>query len=179
MLDAMKDTPGLDNMLPTYKFGLYTFRPATAADIPLSRAWTAVDPDHIWERQFPHYWIQQSGRASSYVFEDDQGVLFFLKSIRGFSGKEVEINVQFDRERKHVSVLRLMIGLMAGFDWLKQALPMNGFKLVYFVSRNQNLCAFAEKRLGFVKDGDRMIYPFEGERYGEVECSQAQEVAQV
>jgi len=166
-------------MLPTYRFGQYIFRPATVGDIPLARAWNAVDPDHIWERQFPQYWIQQSERAQSYALVDQNGVLFFMKSIRNQAGTEVEINIQFDRLRKQVSVLRLMIGLMAGFDWLKRALPMNGFKLVYFVSRNQNLCAFAEKRLGFVKDGDRMIYLFEGERHGEVECSQAQEVAQV
>jgi len=175
----MKDTPGLMKMLPTYKFGGYTFRPAVVADIPLARAWNAVDPDHIWERQFPQYWIQQGDRMNSYAFEDARGVLFFMKTIRDFSGKEVEINIQFDRERKQVSVLRLMIGMAAGFEWLKKSLPMNGFEAVYFVSRNRSLCEFAEKRLGFVRDGGREIYIFGGEYDGQAGCSQTQEVAQV
>lgn len=162
-------------MLPTFRFSRFIFRPARIADLTLARAWNAVDDDHIWERHFPLYWIHQVDRANSYVFEDEKGVLFFIKSIRNEAATEVEINVQFDRQRKDVSVLRLMIGMMAGFDWLKQTLMANGYEAVYFVTRDAALCAFAEKRLGFTRDGDREIYYLKGERHGQARNVQAEE----
>jgi hypothetical protein len=143
--------------LPVYKFGGYTFRPATAGDHPLARLWNMMDPEHKWEMQYPNYWIEQTNQVNSYVLEDAIGILFFVKSIQ-HTDNEIEITLQFDRECGIVSKARVVRGLEAGFDWLKEALPMNGFKSLYFVSENEDLILFTEKRLGFVKDGTRELY---------------------
>jgi len=143
--------------LPVYRFDGYTFRPATSDDNPTARLWNGMDPDHKWEMQYPDYWIEQNDQVNSYVFEDGIGILFFVKSIRHL-GSEIEITLQFDREWGTVSKARVMKGMEAGFAWLKEALPMNGFRALYFVSKNESLVLFAEKRLGFVKDGIRELY---------------------
>ena len=174
----LKSTLGAIKMGPTYKFDGYVFRPAAEGDVELARRWNAADPEHQWEARFPDYWVEQNGVVNSYVLEDTKGILFFMKSIRCSGGKEIEINIQFDRARSQVSALRLMVGLSIGFDWLKKALPMNGFEAVYFVSRNRNLCTFAEQRLGFAKDGGREIFRFDrGERHGQVRRSQTQQAS--
>jgi hypothetical protein len=146
----------LDN-LPVYQFDGYTFRPATLDDKPLSRMWNLMDPEHKWELQYPDYWVDQNNQVNSYVLEDAIGILFFVKSIRQ-ADNEIEISLQFDRECGTVSRARVVRGLEAGFGWLKKALPMNGFKTLYFFSKNEDLVLFTEKRLGFVKDGAREIY---------------------
>jgi hypothetical protein len=143
--------------LPVYKFDGYTFRPATPDDQHLARLWNSMDPDHKWELQYPEYWIEQNSQVNSYVLEDAIGILFFVKSIQHM-GREIEISLQFDRECGMVSKTRVMSGMEVGFAWLKKALPMNGFKALYFVSKNKDLILFTEKRLGFVKDGIREIY---------------------
>lgn len=160
--------------LPVYKFEGYTFRPATEDDQPLSRLWNMLDPEHKWEMQYPDYWIEQNDQVNSYVLEDAMGILFFVKSIRHL-GQEVEITLQFDRRCGNVSKDRVREGLLAGFAWLKKALPMNGFKALYFVSKNPDLIQFTEKRLGFVKDGMREIYKFvpEGVTDGETHSKSA------
>lgn len=142
--------------LPVYKFDGYTFRPATPDDNPTAQLWNRMDPDHTWEMQYPNYWIEQNNLVNSYVLEDAVGILFFVKSIR-HTDNEIEITLQFDRFGG-VSKMRVMMGMEAGFAWLKKALPMNGFKSLYFVSKNEDLILFTEKRLGFVKDGMREIY---------------------
>jgi len=147
--------------LPVYEFDGYTFRPATPADQPLARRWNSVDPDHAWEMQCPEHWIEQNIQTNCYVLEDALGILFFVRSTQEL-GREIEISLQFDRERRMVSKQRAMGGMEAGFAWLKKALPMNGFKAIYFVSRNEELILFTEKKLGFVKDGMREIYRLEG-----------------
>jgi hypothetical protein len=151
--------------LPVYEFEGYTFRPATPNDLPLAQQWNRMDPDHKWELQYPDYWIEQNIQVNSYVLEDSIGVLFFVKSIRHM-GHEVEISLQFDRQGGMVSKARATIGMAVGFAWLKKALPMNGFKALYFVSKADDLILFTEKRLGFVRDGIRMIYKLEEESDG-------------
>lgn len=143
--------------LPVYEFDGYTFRPTDRNDQPLARAWNRADPDHIWEMQYTDYWVEQSYLVNSYVLEDAIGILFFVRSAR-HTGDEIEITLQFDRGLRMVSKARAMKGIEAGFDWMKKALPMNGFKALYFLSKNESLIAFTEKRLGFVKDGEREIY---------------------
>jgi hypothetical protein len=118
-----------------------------------------MDSEHTWEAQYPDYWIEQNNQVNSYVLEDAIGVVFFVKSIRHMGG-EIEISLQFDRMRGMVSKTRVMGAMAAGFSWLKKALPMNGFSTVYFVSKNQDLIVFAEKGLGFVKDGIRHVHKF-------------------
>ncbi len=140
-----------------YKFDGYTFRPAAPGDNPLARLWNTMDPEHKWELQFPDYWIEQNNQVNSYVLEDSIGILFFVKSLR-HADNEIEITLQFDRECGTVSRARVVRGLDAGFKWLKKALPMNGFKTLYFASKNEDLVTFTEKRLGFVRDGQREIY---------------------
>lgn len=66
----------------------------------------------------------------------------------------VEINIQFDRTG-HTPYWNTMLGMEAGMKWLETILPVNGIHAVYFNSKNQRLIRFAEKRLGFVKDGER------------------------
>jgi hypothetical protein len=144
-----------------YKFDGYTFRPATPDDKPLARLWNMMDPDHKWEMQYPDYWIDQNNVVNSYVLQDAIGILFFVKSIRHTSD-EIEISLQFDRECGIVSKARVVRGLDAGFAWLKKALPMNGFTTLYFMSKNEDLIGFTEKRMGFVKDGERQIYTLKG-----------------
>jgi hypothetical protein len=143
--------------LPVYRFKGYTFRPATLDDQLLSQLWNWKDPDHAWETQYPDYWIEQNGHVNSYVLEDGLGILFFVRSMRHVDN-ELEITLQFDREYESVSKARAMRGLDAGFTWLKEALPMNGFKSLFFVSKNEKLILFAEKRLRFSKCGAREIY---------------------
>lgn len=147
--------------LPVYEFGGYTFRPAIEGDKSLAQLWNRMDPDHKWEMQYPDYWIEQNSQVNSYVLEDAIGILFFVKSIRHM-GNEIEITLQFDRECGIVSKPRVMRGMEAGFEWLKEALSMNGFKALYFVSKNEDLMVFTEKRLGFVKEGMREIYRLKG-----------------
>jgi len=149
------------NNLPVYEFDGYRFRPATPDDKPLSRLWNMMDPEHKWELQFPDYWIEQNSQVNCYVLEDAIGILFFVKSIR-HADNEIEITLQFDRECGITSKARVVRGLDAGFQWLKEALPMNGFKSLYFMSKNEDLILFTEKRLGFVKDGVREIYTLKG-----------------
>lgn len=144
-------------ILPVYQFDSYKFRPATADDKPLARLWNTMDPDHTWELQYHDYWIEQNNQVNSYVLEDSTGILFFVRSIRHM-GNEIEITLQFDRKCGMVSKARVMKGMEVGFAWLKKALPMNGFKALYFVSKNEDLILFTEKRLGFVKEGMREIY---------------------
>lgn len=155
--------------LPVYQFGGYTFRPATVDDKQLARLWNMMDPEHKWELQYPDYWIEQNNQVNSYVLEDAVGILFFVKSIQHMSN-EIEITLQFDRECGIVSKARVVRGLEVGFEWLKKALPMNGFKSLYFMSKNEDLILFTEKRLGFVKDGTREMYTLQG---AEVEEKQA------
>lgn len=143
--------------LPVYQFDGYTFRPATLADRPLARSWNMMDPEHKWEMQYPDYWIEQNSQVNCYVLEDGIGILFFVRSIRHL-GNEIEITLQFDRECGMVSKGRVMKGMEVGFAWLKKALPMNGFTALYYVSKNEDLVLFTEKRLGFVKEGMREIY---------------------
>jgi hypothetical protein len=152
--------------LPTYRFDGYTFRPATPADLPLARRWNAADPEHAWEMQYPEFWIEQNAQANSYVLEDQWGIVFFVKSIRHMVA-EVEITLQFDRQRRAVSEQRAALGLIAGIAWLKKALPMNGFRAVYFISKNQKLIAFAENRLGFIEDGARYVCALETKEEGD------------
>lgn len=154
--------------LPVYQFDGYKFRPATSDDQPLARLWNRMDPEHTWELQYPDYWIDQNNQVNSYVLEDEIGILFFVKSIRHM-GNEIEITLQFDRECGMVSKTRVMRGMEVGFAWLKKALPMNGFTALYFVSKNEDLILFTEKRLGFVKEGMREIY-----RLQETECEAKQ-----
>jgi hypothetical protein len=151
--------------LPVYEFDGYTFRPATAKDLPLARQWNRMDPDHTWELQYPEYWIEQNSQVNSYLLEDAIGTLFFVKSIRHM-GNEVEISLQFDRQHGMVSKGRVTRGMEVGFAWLKKALPMNGFTALYFVSKTEELISFTEKRLGFKRDGIRMIYRLEEVRDG-------------
>lgn len=146
--------------LPVYEFDGYTFRPATEEDLPLAQQWNMMDADHKWEMHYPEYWIEQNSQVNSYLLEDAIGTLFFVKSIRHM-GHEVEISLQFDRQCGMVSKARAMKGMEVGFAWLKKALPMNGFTALYFVSKTEDLIAFTEKRLGFVRDGIRMIYRLE------------------
>lgn len=120
-----------------------------------------MDPDHTWELQYPDYWIDQNSQVNSYVLEDSIGILFFVRSTRHM-GNEIEITLQFDRQCGMVSKTRVMKGMEVGFEWMKKALPMNGFKAMYFVSKNQDLILFTERRLGFVKDGMREIYRLTG-----------------
>lgn len=147
--------------LPVYEFDGCTFRPATLDDQPLAQLWNGADPDHSWEMQFPDYWIEQNGVVNSYVLEDAIGILFFVKSIRKASN-EIEITLQFERSGR-VSKARVMKGMDVGFAWLKKALPMNGFKSLYFLSKDEHLILFTEKRLGFVRDAERQIYSLKGE----------------
>jgi hypothetical protein len=140
-----------------YSFDGYTFRPATTEDLPLARLWNMRDPDHAWELRYPEYWIEQNDQVNSYVLEDGRGIVFFVKAIR-YRSHEVEIALQFDRSYGMVSKARAMRGMQAGFAWLREALPMNGFRSVFFASKNAELIGFTEKRLGFVKDGTREIY---------------------
>lgn len=156
--------------LPVYKFSTYTFRPATAKDRPLARLWNRMDPDHTWELQYPEFWIEQTHQANSYVLEDATGVLFFVKSIRHI-GNEVEITLQFDRECGMASKARVIKGMDAGFEWLKEALPMNGFDSLFFISNNKKLILFTQKRMGFLKDGIRQIYKLNGSGSGEKKAS--------
>lgn len=151
--------------LPAYQFGVYTFRPAREEDVMLARAWNAQDKDHKWEKHYPNYWIEQSATISSYLLADQWGTVFFMKSIR-HSREEVEITLQFDRRYKNVSALRAMRGLIAGFEWLKKALPMNGYRAVWFVTKNPALALFAEKVLGFEHEGQRYIYRLTGKGNG-------------
>lgn len=149
-----------------YQFEGYTFRPAIPSDKPLARLWNTMDPEHKWEMQFPDYWIEQTSQINCYVLEDSIGILFFVKSIR-HADNEIEITLQFDRECGTVSKARVIRGLASGFEWLREALPMNGFKRLYFLSKNDDLIAFTEKRLGFVKEEGRYIRFFGGSEDGE------------
>lgn len=143
--------------MPAYQFGVYTFRPAREEDVMLARTWNAQDKDHAWERHYPDYWIEQSATISSYLLADQWGTVFFMKSIR-HGREEVEITLQFDRSYRNVSALRAMRGLIAGFEWLKKALPMNGYRAVWFVTKNKTLALFAQTVLGFEHEGQRYIY---------------------
>jgi hypothetical protein len=145
--------------LPMYEFEGYTFRPAAWADLPLAQQWNRNDPEHTWEVQYPHYWIEQSEGVNSYALEDAFGVVFFVKSIRQ-ADREIEITMQFDRTHETVSKVRTMAGLEAGFAWLKEALPMNGFKSVSFRSENERLILYAKKRFRFTRDGMRLVHKF-------------------
>ncbi len=166
--------------LPVYKFEDYTFRPTLPLDRALARRWNGMDPDHIWEMQYPDYWIEQNPQVNNYVLKDANGILFFVRSIRHM-GDEIEITLQFDRNHHAVSKKRAMNGMEVGLAWLKKALPMNGFKAVYFVSKNQDLIRFAEKRLGFVKEGIRYIHRFVPEEItdGEAHNQETECVAEV
>jgi hypothetical protein len=156
MLVLVREMPPL----PSYKFEGYTFRPATEEDLPLARRWNAEDGDHNWEAQFPNYWIEQNSMINSYLLEDARSILFFVKSIRHAAG-EIEITLQFDCSYRMVSRSRSIHGMVAGFRWLKKALPLNGFRAVYFVSKSGALGQFAVNVLGFVHDGQRYLYSFE------------------
>lgn len=156
--------------LPVYTFSSYTFRPCIPDDQPLARSWNRMDPEHEWEMQFPDYWVEQNEQVNSYVLEDALGILFFVKSIRHM-GHELEISLQFDRECAMVSKIRVMRGIEVGFEWLKEALPMNGFTTLYFLSENQELISFTEKRLGFVKEGMREIFRLKGTEWGNRKAS--------
>lgn len=147
--------------MPTYQFDGYTFRPARESDLALARAWNAADRDHKWEAQYPAYWIEQNEMINSYVLDDARGTIFFMKSIRHLRG-EIEITLQFDRRYSRVSVMRLVRAMIRGFEWLKKALPMNGYTAVYFVSKSKTLGLFAENILGFAHDGQRYIYRLVG-----------------
>lgn len=149
--------------LPVYQFDGYTFRPALPKDQTLSRIWNLMDREHTWEAQYPDYWIQQNERVTSYLLEDEIGVVFFVKAIRQ-KEREVEITIQFDRQRGMVSKTRVMMGMQFGFEWLKKALPENGFRTLYFISKNPELIAFAEKAMGFVKDGERYVHQLAGQQ---------------
>lgn len=145
--------------LPVYQFEGYIFRPATRADLPLAQQWNRNDPEHGWEAEYPEYWIEQSDHMNSYVIEDGLGVVFFVKSIRQ-AEDEIEITVQFDRMRETVSKTRVMAGMNAGFRWLKEALPMNGFKSLYFSSDNERLIFYAQKRFRFMQEGRKLVHRF-------------------
>jgi hypothetical protein len=159
---------------PSYRFDGFLFRPAVAEDLPLAQRWNAEDPDHAWEGMNPVYWIEQNEQVNSYLLEDDKGVVFFVKSIRQSAG-EVEISLQFDRSRMTVSRHRAMRGMLAGMEWLKKALPLNGFRAVYFLSKNPELTGFAMNALGFVRDGPRYIYFFVEDRHGEADSRKTEE----
>lgn len=143
--------------LPTYRFDGYLYRPAVLEDLRLAQAWNRADDEHAWEADYPLYWIEQNNRVNSYVLEDVMGIVFFVKSIRQ-PDDQIEITLQFDRSGRRVSRRRAMEGMRVGFEWLKEALPANGFKAVYFVSKNPQLGAFAVKSLGFSQDEDRYTY---------------------
>jgi hypothetical protein len=149
----------MENILPSYRFDRYLFRPAEEKDLALAQAWNRSDPDHVWEAQYPTYWIGQSQQANSYVLEDEEGIVFFVKSIR-MPDHAIEITLQFDRSGWSVSRQRSMQGMLDGFEWLKKALVVNGFRAVYFVTKNPQLGAFAVKRLGFSRNGDRYSCSF-------------------
>jgi hypothetical protein len=123
----------------------------------MAQQWNAGDPDHRWEAHYPRYWIEQSDRVNSYAMEDAEGIVFFVKSIRHPKG-EIEITVQFDRSHETVSRMRVMTALDAGFAWLKEALPMNGFKSLYFLSENERLIFYAQKRFRFRREGTRLVH---------------------
>lgn len=146
-----------ENTLPTYQFDGYTFRAATYLDLALARTWNEADPEHGWEMQYPQYWIEQSRQVNSYVLEDGEGIVFFVKSIRQ-PHNEIEITMQFDRSMKTVMLSRVVFGLMTGFAWLKKALPANRYDAVYFVSENPELIAFAQNNLGFVANKNRYVF---------------------
>ena len=163
--------------LPAYQFEGYLFRPAVWGDLALAQSWNHIDPEHTWEGGLPLYWIEQTAEVNSYVLEDRTGVVFFVKSIRS-AGDEIQINLQFDRSHATVSKMRTMQGMVAGMRWLQKALPLNGFRAVYFVSKNPELMAFAEKGLGFARDGERYVFVFtKGDADGQVDSSKTRQVA--
>ena len=159
---------------PSYRFDGFLFRPAFPEDLALAQAWNRADAEHDWEMQQPLYWIEQNERVNSYALEDALGIVFFVKSIRQHID-QIEISLQFDRSRMTVSRHRAMRGMWAGMEWLKKALPLNGFKAVYFLSKNPELTGFAMNALGFVRDGPRYIYFFVEDRHGEVDSRKTEE----
>lgn len=154
------------NALPTFEFASYRMRPATMDDLPTARAWNAADPDHEWEMQFERFWVEQTLVANSYVLEDAEGPVFFLKMVRGVhsyadsQGKnrkwewdtQVELQLQFNPAPDRMVKLRTMEGLVYGWPWLERMLAGAGADTVYFQSKNPRTIQFATKRLGFSGD---------------------------
>jgi hypothetical protein len=165
--------------LPVFAFGEYRMEPARDADLFLARAWNLADPEHAWEAERPLYWITQSPIENSYVLRDRAGTVLFWKAIQT-APREIEINIQFDRSQKEVSEARVVRALQAGFAWLKKALPACGIDSVYFKSKNTRLVQFAERGLGFTKDGDvwRWTVTKEVESDGEADHERTEETPQ-
>lgn len=157
--------------LPTFTFGMYTLRPATAEDFPLAAAWNAADPDH--RNIDPLFWID--GR-DSYLLIDPEGPVFFFKIERGRT-REAKFYIQFENCAGKADAAqcrqRAMDGLMDGSAWLEKELSELGFETVYFTSKSRPLIYFCSKRLGFTVEGNvlrkdlRRVSDGEGKGYSE------------
>lgn len=150
--------------IETFSFGRYTLRPAgrLSIDILLATQWTEADPDHAG-RVAPDFWLEQRLGRDSYVLDDQDGPLFFFKAVH--CHPRVEIHVQFPPRfnairfpgeaalQRHV----LSRAMIEGLRWLERVLTQNDIREIYFDSANDPLIAFCTKRLGFNRDGSKLL----------------------
>ena len=149
--------------LATFTFQGYTLRPARQTDYELARAWTLADPDHRDTTQ-PDFWLDQKFATESYLLLDKWGPVFFFKLVRdgGMKGGEAEIHIQFPPvpqtgEARAEQNSRTINALIQGMTWIERILSLRLVSALFFTSRNPGLIRFCVKRLGFVREGERLV----------------------
>lgn len=122
----------------------YVLRSATDADEDLAREWTQLDPHHAGLIPGTFWTEQQNISADTYVLEDPQGTVLFVRLER-----VTRMLVQFPPMR-NISVRKRAIDAMKdGIDWLVAALGVNRQRELIFDTKSERLADFAKSSLGF------------------------------
>ena len=118
----------------------------TTDDSPIS--------DHA-ERTRPEFWLEWTVTRESYVLEDELGPILFFK-VHRLSLKAVELHIQFPPADSQHERIRIQAALVQGFHWLEGMLKLAKIEEVSFDSTSTRLVQFAEKRLGFRREGSKL-----------------------
>jgi hypothetical protein len=141
----------------TLRFDQYILRPAGDGerDWQLARKWVAADPDH--RGQDPIFWLEQGDGIDSWLLLDDKGPLYFAKLVLFPSRRGVELHIQFPPTGTRLMRRRVSLGLVKGLAWLEKTLRQVGIEAIVFQSQNRSLIQFSVARLGFEREGDRLL----------------------
>lgn len=148
----------------------FVARPVTEQDRELIGFWIMNDPDHCG-RVDVDFFMTNTDKSNCLAVEDGFGIVVFYLRLTIENGSLI-FDIQFGiDDTRHRQVIT-MCALEAGCKWFKKAASGLGLNNIRFESSNAPLQKFAERRLGFERDGHTLTYAI-----GAEDGEQAQEKA--
>ena len=135
------------------------FTPTIPDDIPQIQEWTGYDPYHFVQAS-PEWWLTGApDSVLAFCLSDECGPLIYVRI--DAEGEYARIHIQFAPE-KVVSKRRLVMGLLQGFETIRDMLKEAKEKGMVFNTINPSLAGFFQKQ-GFKSIGhDDYRLDFEG-----------------